>query len=308
MTHNSWSTKVRRSYYSRAGSAGQWVGRKGPDRLCSFIPCVFKTDTAHVLPYPGVQEPESIISWANKWEFQYSDLNSVRKAGAENHNSTWQMWAAKPNFFPHSTRSGRGVHWVLPFQRRSEMFATSNCFLYYKKRCGLSLRISVLCVSGRRRGRRRCCFFWERPVDHSTFYGQINLLSVQFSRSVMSDSLQPHEPQHARPPCPSPTPGVYPISCTLSRWCHPTISPSVISFFSRPQSFLASGYFLRSQLFASGGHAIGVLASTSFLPMNPRDWSPLGWTGWISLQSKGLSRVFSSTTVQRHQFFGAQLS
>ena len=132
--------------------------------------------------------------------------------------------------------------------------------------------------------------------------------SVQFSRSVVSDSFQPHEPQHARPPCPSPTPGVYPNSCPLCRWCHPTISSSIVPFSSCPQFFPASRSFQMSQLSASGGQNIGVSASTSVLPMNTQDWSPLGWTGWISLQSKGLSRVFSNTTVQKRQFFGAQLS
>ena len=114
--------------------------------------------------------------------------------------------------------------------------------------------------------------------------------SVQFSHSVVSDSLGPHEPQPARPPCPSPTPGVYPNSCPLSRWCHLTISSSVVSF-SCLQSFTTSGSFQMSQLFASGGQSIGVWTSTSVLPMNTQDWSPLGWTGWISLQSRGLSRV-----------------
>ena len=132
--------------------------------------------------------------------------------------------------------------------------------------------------------------------------------SVQFSRSAVSNSLWPREPQHARPPCPSPTPGVHPNSCPLSQWCHPTISSSVLPFFSCPQSFPASGSFQMSQFFTSGGQSIGVSASTSVLPMNTQDWSPLGWTDWISLQSKGLSRVFSNTTVQKHQFFGAQLS
>ena len=116
--------------------------------------------------------------------------------------------------------------------------------------------------------------------------------------SVVSHSLQPREPQHTRPPCPSPTPGVHPNPCPLSRWCNPTISFSVIPFSSCPQSFPASGSFQMSQLFASGGQSIGASASTSILPMNIRDWSPLGWTGWISLQSKGLSRVFSNTIVQ----------
>ena len=132
--------------------------------------------------------------------------------------------------------------------------------------------------------------------------------TIQFRRSVMSDSLRPHEPQHTRPPCPTPTPGVYPNSCPLSRWCHPTSSSSVVPFSSCPQSFPTSGSFQMSQLFTSGGQNIGVSASTSVLPMNTQDWFPLGWTGWISLQSKGLSRVFSNTTVQKHQFFGAQLS
>ena len=135
-----------------------------------------------------------------------------------------------------------------------------------------------------------------------------NSSSVQFSCSIMSYSLWLHELQHARPPCPSPTPGVYPNPCPLSQWCHPTISSSVVPFSSCPQSFLTSGSFQMSQLFASGGHSIGVSASTSIPPMNTQDWSPLGWTGWISLQYKGLSRVFSNNTVQKHQFFSVQLS
>ena len=128
--------------------------------------------------------------------------------------------------------------------------------------------------------------------------------SVQFSLSVMSDSLRPHGLQHTRPPCLSPTPGVYSKSCPLSRWCHPTISSSVIPFSSTIQSFPASGSFQMSQFFTSGGQSIGA----SVLPMNIQHWFPLGWTGWISLQSKGPSRVFSNTMVQKHQFFGAQLS
>ena len=124
--------------------------------------------------------------------------------------------------------------------------------------------------------------------------------SVQFSHSVVSDSLRPHELQHARPPCPSPTPRVHPDPCPLSRWCHRIISSSVGPFSSCPQSFPASGSFQMSQLFAWGGQSIAVSTSASVLPMNIQDWSPLGWTGWISLQSKGLSRVFSSTTVQNH--------
>ena len=130
--------------------------------------------------------------------------------------------------------------------------------------------------------------------------------SVQFSCSVVSSSLQPHKLQHARPPCPSPTPGVFPNSCPLSQWCHPAMSSSVAPFYSCPQSFPASGSFPMSQLFASGDQSIGV--SASVFPMNTQDWSPLGWTGWTSLQSKGLSRVFSNTTVQKHQFLHSAFS
>ena len=126
----------------------------------------------------------------------------------------------------------------------------------------------------------------------------------QFSCSVVSNSLRPHESQHARPPCPSPTPRVHSISCPSSWWCHPAISSSVTPFSSCPQSLPASGSFPISQLFAWGGQSIGVSALASVLPMKTQDWSPLGWTGWSSLQSKELSRVFSNTTVQKHQFFG----
>ena len=132
--------------------------------------------------------------------------------------------------------------------------------------------------------------------------------SVQFSHSVVSDSLWPHGLQHARLPCLSPTPEVCSNSYSLSLWCHPTISSSVVPFSSCLQSFPALGSFPMSQFFASGGQSIGVSASASVLPMNIQGWLPLGWTSWISLQSKGLSRVFSNTTVQKHQFFGAQLS
>ena len=132
--------------------------------------------------------------------------------------------------------------------------------------------------------------------------------SLQFSSSVVSDSLQPHELKHARPPCPSPTPGVHQNPCPLTWWCHPTISSSVAPFSTCPQSFPASGSFQMSQFFTSDGQSIGVSASASVLPVNIQDWFSSGWTGWISLQSKGLSRVFSNTTVQKHQFFGAQLS
>ena len=147
--------------------------------------------------------------------------------------------------------------------------------------------------------------------EPSWLYPDLCASSVQFSRSVVSDSLRPHGRQHARLPCPAPTPRAYSNSCPLSWWCHPAVSSSVILFFSCLQSFPASGSFPVSQFFASGGQSIGVSASASVLPMNNQYWFPLGWTGWISLQSKGLSgvfSVFSNTPVQKHQFFGAQLS
>ena len=158
--------------------------------------------------------------------------------------------------------------------------------------------------------------WWIISRRFSMYFAQIHqrnhhiwqFSSVQFSHSVVSNSLWPQGLQHTRPSCPSTTPGGYSNSCPLSRWCHPTISSSVIPFFSRLQSFPASGSFQMSQLFASGGQSIEVSVSTIVLPMNIQDWFPLGWTGWIFLQSKGLSRVFSNTTVQKHQFFCTQLS
>ena len=132
--------------------------------------------------------------------------------------------------------------------------------------------------------------------------------SVQFSCSVVSDSLQPHGLQHTSLPCPSPNPGAFLDSCSSSWWCHPTISSSVVPFSSCLQFFAASGSFPMSQLFTPGGQSTGVSASASVLPMNIQDWFLLGWTGWISLQSKGLSRIFSSTKFWKHPFFGAQLS
>ena len=145
-------------------------------------------------------------------------------------------------------------------------------------------------------------------VEMTKIHGEKCQMFVQFSRSVVSDSLQPHELQHARPPCPSPTLRVHPNPRPSSRWCHPATSSSAVHFSSCPQSLPASESFPMSQLFSWGGQSTGVLALASFLPKNTQGWSPLEWTGWISLQSKGVSRVFSNTTVQKHQFFGAQLS
>ena len=153
------------------------------------------------------------------------------------------------------------------------------------------------------------CELYKRTTPLSSFLWQDNVpFSVQLSLSVMSDSLRTHGLQHARPPCPSPTPEVYSDSCPFSQWCYPTISSCIVPFSSHLQSFPASGSFQMSQFIASGGQSIGVSASASVLPMNIQDWFCLGWTGWISLQSKGLSRVCSNTTVQKHQFFSAQPS
>ena len=155
----------------------------------------------------------------------------------------------------------------------------------------------------------RILYKWQSFICTLIFWLlSVQFSSVQFSCSVLSDSLWPHGLQHARPPCPSPTPGVYSNTCPSSQWCHPAISCSIVPFSSCPQSLPASEFFPMSQLFSWGGQSIGISASASVLPMNTQDWSLLGWTDWISLQSKGLSRVFSNTTVQKHQFFDAQLS
>ena len=149
--------------------------------------------------------------------------------------------------------------------------------------------------------------FYYQVSSHCIYKG-FQFSSVQFTHSVVSDSLRPHESQHARPPCPTPTPGVHSNSCPRSRWCHKAISFSVIPFSSYLQSLPASESFPMSQLFTWIGQSIRVSSLASVLPKNTQDWSPLGWTGWISLQSKGLSRVFSNATVQKHRFLGTQLS
>ena len=174
-----------------------------------------------------------------------------------------------------NVKFGETVHWQC--KKRTYFFTQVSC-----------LRCRVICLQGKP---------WVN------FPGSIK----GFSCSVVSNSLRPHGLQHATPPCPSPTPRAYSNSCPLSWWCHPTISSSVIPFSYCLQSFPASGSFQMSQFFTSGGQSIGVSASASVLPMNIQDWFPLGWTVWISLQFKGLSRVCSNTTVQKHQFFSAQL-
>ena len=175
------------------------------------------------------------------------------------------------------------------------------CLRYYQRYYSASL-YSCLCSP------LKLIEQFQLPTDG---FRDFQPYSVQFS-SVAQSCPTLCNPmncmQHARPPSPPPTPGVYPNAYLLSQWCHPTISSSVFPFSSCPQSFPASGSFQMSQLFVSSGWSIGVSASTLVLPRNTQDWSPLGWTGWISLQSKGLSRVFSNITVQKHQFFSPQLS
>ena len=205
------------------------------------------------------------------------------------------------------------VHWVgdaiqsshplsFPFYSCPQSFPVSRSFQMNQlfaaggQSIGVSASTSVLPMNTQ---------YWS-PLGWT---GRVSLQSssVQFSHSVMSDSLQPHESQHTSPPCPSPTPGVHSDSRPSSAWCHPAISSSVIPFSSWPQSLPASGSFPMSQLFAWGGQSTGS-SLASFLPMKPQGWSPSEWTGWISLQSKGLSRVFSNTTLQKHEFFSAQPS
>ena len=175
-----------------------------------------------------------------------------------------------------------------------------------------SWKVTFVRLETRKLGKRQsvCCVCVCRHVSIFVIgikkQGQFS--SVQFSRSVVSDSLRPHESQHTRPPCPSPSPGVHSDSRPLSQWCHPAISSSVVPFSSCPQPLPASGSFPMSQLFTWGGQSTGVSALDSFLPKKSQGWSPSEWSGWISLQSKGLSRVFSNTTVQTHQFFGTQPS
>ena len=153
------------------------------------------------------------------------------------------------------------------------------------------------------------CNLWFLSLVSYNFLCTVILSpSVQFGHSVMSNSLQPHKLQHTRPPCPSPNPGVHPNPCPLSQWCHPTISSSVFPFSSCPQSSPTTGSFQMSQFFTSSGQGIGVSASATVPPINIQDWSSLGWTHRISLQSKGLSRIFSNTIAQKHQFFYAQVS
>ena len=191
---------------------------------------------------------------------------------------------------------------ILPFFLFHWLFSSPTVFfdVFWTHQLYSSLTVFALAVSGA----KNCLFLEFKKI----IIPWLPFNSVQFSHSVVSDSLRAHESQHARPPCPSPTPRVHSDSCPLSQWCHPVISSSVIPFSSCPQSLPTSESFPMSQLFAWGGPSIGVSALASFLPKKSQGWSPSEWTGWISLQSNGLSRVFSNTTVQKHQFFSAQLS
>ena len=196
------------------------------------------------------------------------------------------MDCSLPGFSVHGILQERILEWVAISSSRGSSWPRDwNCISYSSCFAGL--------------------FFTAEPAGKPTWFV---FSSVQFSRSVVSDSLRPHEVQHARPPCPSPTPRVHSDSCPSSQSCHPAISSSVIPFFSCPQSLPATESFPMNQLFAWGGQSTGVSALASVLPKKSQDWSPSEWTGWISLQSKGLSRVFSNTTVQKHQFFSAQPS
>ena len=202
-------------------------------------------------------------------------------------------WGAK---IPHAPQCGKKKKKILPdwgsfssefYQTFQEEIIKNLHNFFYNKEVWETTSNSFYEASSTKKSK-------DTKPPRETMDQHPSLSSLQFSRSVVSDSLGPHEPQHTRPPCPSPSPRVHPNPCPSSQWCHPTISSSVIRFFC-PQSFPASGSFPMSQLFASGGQRIGVSASTSVFPMNTQDWSPLGWTGWISLQSKGLQEVQESS-------------
>ena len=198
-----------------------------------------------------------------------------------------------------------------PWFRRVAILGTFVIQFFWREEFGVPANSRIIYLWQRREPHFNLP--WVSVLDiciyiHKHYRYDICIRSDQISHSVVSDSLRPHESQHARPPCPSPTPGVHWDSRPSSQWCHLAISSSVVPFSSCLQSFPASGSFQMGQLFTSGGQGIGVSALASVLPMNTQDWFPLGWTGWVSLLSKGLSRVFSNTTVQKYQFFNAQLS
>ena len=198
---------------------------------------------------------------------------------------------------PHPSRSSQRPGWAPVLYSKSHEVSILHVVVYMCWRYFLRSSHSLLLLLGPQVCRLYLC------LHPAVQFSSVQFSPVQFSRSVVSDSLWPHGLQHARPPCPSPTPRVHSNSCPLSRWCHPAILSSVVPFSSHLKSFPASGSFQMCQFLISGGQSIGVSASASVLSVNIQDWSPLGWTGLISLPSKGLSRVFANTTVQKHQFF-----
>ena len=210
------------------------------------------------------------------------------------------------NLRPHFLSREQGLlSKFFPSQTREESKSPQDCAQSLPRHSSQHKRCNLFASPAfRHLNRPAAITAWQGPVLLLLILLPINEhgSSVQFSRSVVSDSLWPHGLQNTRPHCPSTTPRVYPNPCSWSQWCHSTSLFSVIPFSSRLQSFPAAGSFQMSQLFTSGAQNIGVSASTSVLPMKTQNWSPLGWTGWISLQSKGLSRVFSNTTVQKHEF------
>ena len=217
----------------------------------------------------------------------------------------WKVWRSNKICNPGTTSS----HSDSVGLRLAQQFAYLNTPISLRWCCCAgSMSHTVSCASLRKVRNERLVLTIFLPCSECHSNAILLVKMYQFSCSVISDSLRPHESQHARPPCPSPTPGVYPNSCPSSRWCHPAMSSSVVPFSSCLQSLPASGSFPMSQLFTWGGQSTGVSALASFLPKKYQGWSPSERTGWISLQSKGLWRVFSNTTVQKHQFFSAQLS
>ena len=248
-----------------------------------------------------IKTPKALISGEKKIKF--SNCHDCKPSNTHRPMTSWKAHClqlyVKPTF----------THFPL---KQANCYHNQETDLHMIKEGILNTLFTFINTKASSRTENQC--YTRRRMQVSRFCNQTFCLentafsSVQFSCSVVSNSLQPHESQHARPPCPSPTPGVHPDSRLSSQWCHPAISSSVVPFFSCPQSLPASESFPVSQLFACGGQSTGVSASASFLPKKSQGWSHSEWTGWISLQSKGLSRVFSNTTVQKHQFFSAQFS
>ena len=275
-----------------------------------------QTKSQHVQPGPcGVHLPaqETLTHTCSHLRPSWGDLQrgGPQAAGAMVRKvSTEVSWHCSSVLGASLPRAVTGCESYLA--QGSAYYHTTCQNLCHRTCVRLALQQTLICHRWLREGTARCLqqkvsWFWLiKHFKHLPYSAQLS--SGQFSHWVMSDSLWPQLLQYARPPWPSPTPRIYSTSCPLSWWCHPTTSSFVVPFSSRLQSFPASGSFQMSQLIVSHGQNIGISASTSVIPMNIQDWFPLGWTGWISLQSKGLSGVFSNTTVQKHQFFCTQLS